>query len=85
MIFGYRCCDCEEEIGFGHEHTSLNKDKCPKCGGECETDYISGKSPTVSLDPISGDHIGATSKWEKNRAQKMAKEKKNMENHGTYD
>jgi hypothetical protein len=52
------------------------------CGGVAVR-YIS-KAPLFHLDPISGDHPGATRAWEKGREKQIAKEKKNMENHGTY-
>lgn len=85
MIFGWICDSCELEMGFGLKYNSPQEDSCPVCGSHCSTGYLDVKAPTFSLDPISGDHLIATAKWEKHRNKQMAKEKKNMENHGTYD
>jgi hypothetical protein len=56
---------------------------------DCECGAVANryldKLPLFHLDPISGDHLIATEKWVKGRERKMAKEKKNLENHGTYD
>lgn len=41
-------------------------------------------APRIGLDPISGDFPGATMAWERRREEKMAQERKNMANHGTY-
>ena len=71
-------------MGFGLEFKAPVDDKCPKCNSEVKTGYIDKDSPKFKLDPISGDFPGATRRWEKMREQKMAQEKKNMKNHGTY-
>lgn len=47
--------------------------ECPECG-QIATKNIC--APTIKLDHISGDHIGATLRWEKQRKQKMAQELK---------
>lgn len=55
------------------------------CGGEAGRHINKATMPRIELDPISGDHPGATDKWVKMRESKMKQEKKNLENHGTYD
>ena len=54
---------------------------CPVCGNECNRVIL--KAPCVSLDPISGDFVGATDKWIKHREQQMKKERHNQKEHGT--
>jgi ubiquitin C-terminal hydrolase len=39
--------------------------------------------PRIYLDPISGDHPSATSKWARQRAEKLAVERKTNANHGS--
>ena len=84
MNYEYKCtsCDC---IVTRQRHNSKVRDpvECPMCAGNCERHHST--APTIKLDPISGDHPGATAKWERMRNQKMAQEQKNMKNHGTYD
>jgi hypothetical protein len=41
-------------------------------------------APHTKLDPISGHFPGATMAWERKRDEKMAQERKNKANHGTY-
>lgn len=41
-------------------------------------------APRAQLEGITGSFPGAAMAWEKRRESHMKKEKKNMENHGTY-
>jgi hypothetical protein len=41
-------------------------------------------APRSALDPISGHFPGATMGWERKRDEKMAAERKTMDNHGEY-
>ena len=82
MIFGYRCLDCGEEFGFGLP-AKMTDNKCP-CGGECEPAYLDKHTIRFHLEPISGDFPGATRKWAKGRAQKIAKEKHAQKEHGDH-
>jgi len=83
MIYDYRCQSCSEIVTLVRKVAEVNDEVICKCGGGCEIVILA--SPVVKLDPISGDHPCATRKWEKMREQQMKREKKNMENHGTYN
>ena len=68
---------CEE----GHLQENLVSDEvtkltCEVCGKEARR-IIS--PPRINLEPFSGDHPSATSKWERNRAEKMKIERKRNE------
>lgn len=76
----YRCRECGKEEILERTMSDMSEVHC-SCGGECFS--VINSAPTVSLDPISGDFVGATDKWVKHREQKMKQEKKNLENHGT--
>ena len=52
---------------------------CEECDG-IATRIIS--PTTISLDPCSGQFPGATAKWNRMRAEKLALEKKTKANHG---
>jgi len=54
---------------------------CSRCGAVAER-IVS--APHTKLDPISGHFPGATMAWERKREEKMAQERKNKANHGTY-
>ena len=54
---------------------------CIRCNAVAER-VIS--APRARLDPISGHFPGATMAWERKREEKMAQERKNKANHGTY-
>ncbi len=42
-------------------------------------------APRVTLDGCSGDFPTAADAWERRRESHMRLERKNVENHGTYD
>jgi hypothetical protein len=68
---------CEEE----HLQERLVSDEvtklpCEVCGKE-SLRIIS--APRINLEPYSGTFIGATAKWERNRAEKMKQERKRNE------
>ena len=55
---------------------------------ECECGAMGKRlmaAPRAQLDGCSGDFPTASDAWEKRRESHMRLEKKNMENHGTYD
>lgn len=54
--------------------------QCGECG-EVATRIIS--PATISLDPCSGSFLGATAKWSRMRAEKLALERKTTANHGS--
>ena len=78
-MFEFRC-----ENGHTIERFEREEVRWVNCS-ECNTlaqRIIS--APRIGLDPISGDFPGATMAWERRREEKMAQERKNMANHGTY-
>ena len=57
----------------------VDKDKnpspvCPKCGEL--SNWVLVSAPKVNLDACSGDFPGATARWERVRAEKLAQERK---------
>lgn len=84
MLYDYKCVNCSSIVQRQRKVAEVyDPVECPRCGNNCTRAIL--KPPVISLDPISGDFVGATDKWVKHREQKMAKEKKNLENHGTYN
>lgn len=78
-LFEFRCEN-------GHTVERLEREEvrwvsCAECEALAER-IIS--APRIGLDPISGHFPGATMAWEKRREEKMAQERKNKSNHGTY-
>jgi hypothetical protein len=57
------------------------ENQCPHCEA---MGYRQIAAPRFSLDGMSGDFPTAADAWEKRRNSHMAKEQKNVENHGTY-
>lgn len=60
-------------------NSEATESKCRVCDKPAQRQI---SAPRVSLDPISGDFPGATMTWAKNREQRMAAERKAIENHG---
>jgi putative FmdB family regulatory protein len=83
MKYSYRCQDCNEVTEEERRLSEMNDPFHCKCGGEGKKIIVT--APTVHLDPISGDHIGATDRWVKGRERQMKKEEKCMKNHGSYN
>lgn len=71
LLFDFKC-----EQGHVHERMAThdtNELPCRECGKQAKKMI----SPVRSkLDPISGDFLGATVKWMKNREQKLKQERK---------
>lgn len=68
---------CEE----GHSQERLVSDEvtnlpCEVCGKDAVRQI---SAPRINLEPFSGNFIGATAKWERNRAEKMKQERKRNE------
>ena len=82
MKYSYECIECGEITTRVRKIADRNDPVQCQCGGECKKVIL--QAPVISLDPISGDFVGATDKWIKHREQKMKKEKHNMQEHGTY-
>jgi hypothetical protein len=55
---------------------------CPLCGKPAMRKI---PAPRSKLEGFSGDFPSAADKWEKRRESHMAKERRHMERHGTYD
>ena len=68
---------CEEN----HSQESLVSDEVTKLSCEiCGKDALRQISaPRINLEPFSGIYPSATSKWERNRAEKMKQERKRNE------
>jgi len=75
-IYEYVCKRCDDAFDALVRMDDRLVQPCPECG---EASDMKISAPTIGLDPISGDFPGATSKWERNRKQKMAQEAKNSE------
>ena len=82
MKYDYQCKNCHEIFEVQMKLADIDNEVFCDCGGVSKRVILS--PPTISLDPISGDFTGATQKWEKGRERKMAKERHNMKEHGTY-
>lgn len=70
----------------GHKHEALipaetRAVSCPICG---KTARRLLAAPRCQLEGITGAFPSASAAWEKRRESHMAKERKNMEKHGTY-
>ena len=73
-LFEFRCeAEHLQERLVSDEVTKL---PCEVCGKE-SLRIIS--APRINLEPYSGTFIGATAKWERNRAEKMKQERKRNE------
>lgn len=69
--FDFRCNnDHTAEYFVRHD---VKTTPCSTCGEPAER-LIS--TPSLGLDPLSGDFYGATRKWHKNREQKLKQERK---------
>jgi DNA-directed RNA polymerase subunit RPC12/RpoP len=79
----YKCKTCDTEFTKLFTTPEMQESVTCECGAEAHR--CINKPHRVELDPISGDHPGATDKWVKLRESKMRQEKKNLENHGTYE
>ena len=77
-LFDFRCNDSHITESFVDVETK--EVQCSECD-EIATRIIS--PTTIYLDPISGDYPSATSKWSKQRAEKLAVERKTKANHGS--
>ena len=82
MKYSFRCNECGKVTEVVRKLSEFEDPFQCECGGEGEKVILT--APVVSLDPISGDHIGATDRWVKGRERQMKKESHNLKEHGTY-
>jgi hypothetical protein len=81
-VFDFRCkYDHVTEHFLDHTPKDGDVQKC-ECG---EWAVKVPATPRAQLDGCSGHFPGAADKWERNREGHMARERKNQENHGSYD
>ena len=77
-VYDFRC-----PLGHITEHFVDAEIQEVQCHCECMAERLVSM-PRFKLDGCSGDFPTAADAWERKREQKMAQERKNMENHGTY-
>lgn len=80
LLYDFKCPN-------GHKREALVKENvrvvlCQQCS---QMAHRLIPAPRAMLDGCSGDFPTAADKWEKRRASHMAKERKNLKNHGTYE
>lgn len=73
-MFEFKCDENHLQVKLVSDE--VTKLTCEVCGKEAQR-IIS--PPRINLEPFSGDHPSATSKWERNRAEKMKIERKRNE------
>lgn len=78
-VFDFRC-----PLGHVTEHFVESHVVEVACHCECRAERQIA-APRIDLDGCSGHFPGAADKWERTRESHMRKERKNVENHGTYD
>jgi hypothetical protein len=77
-VYDFKC-----PLGHVTEHFVDSEIVEVQCHCECMAER-QVSAPRFELDGTSGDFPGAADKWERTRASHMAKEQKNMQEHGTY-
>ena len=77
-MFDFECKDSHITESFVDVDTK--EVQCSVCDGTA-TRILT--PPRIYLDPISGDHPSATAKWARQRAEKLAVEKRTKANHGS--
>lgn len=76
-MYDFKCEQNHQMESFVDE--TIKETTCDVCG-ETATRIIS--PTTIYLDPTSGLYPSATAKWARQRAEKLAVEKKTKANHG---
>jgi len=66
------CCE-DSHITERYRESECTTTECEVCGKDAVKIISAVRS---KLDPISGDFLGATRKWMKNRSQKLQQERK---------
>lgn len=81
---GRRMFDFECSLGHVHEalvDSEAREHECPQCQQPAQRKIA---APRPQLEGFSGAFPTAADQWVKRRESHMAKERKNMRNHGTY-
>jgi putative FmdB family regulatory protein len=84
-VFDFRCRRCDHVAEFFIDMATWREGDdvpCPKCHGPAGRQIA---APRAQLEGITGAFPGAADAWERRRASHMAKEQKNLAEHGTYD
>lgn len=81
-VYDYLCQNGHKTEHFIGACDDMERQTCPECG-EIATRCI--PAPRSQLEGISGAFPTAADKWEQRRESHMRKERRNMDNHGTYD
>lgn len=81
MKYDFKCKECSSIFEIEQRLVDYTGEADCECGGTAKRIILA--APTVHLDPISGDHIGATDRWAKGRERQMKKERHNLKEHGT--
>lgn len=76
-MYDFKCEQNHQFEAFVDE--TIKERQCDVCG-EVAPRIIS--PTTIYLDPVSGLYPSATAKWARQRAEKLAVEKKTKANHG---
>jgi putative FmdB family regulatory protein len=83
-VFDYKCraCGFINELFVNGPKDLVHDVACQNCAqGPLERQIA---APRFALDGCSGDFPTAADAWEKRRESHMRKERKNMEEHGSY-
>lgn len=84
-VYEYKCSRCG--TAFEHLRRMDERDNpvactASGCGGTCH--HILSL-PAILIDGTDPSWPTASGKWEKDREKRMAKERKNLDAHGTYN
>jgi hypothetical protein len=71
FMYEFRCDNGHTTEAF--RDSEIDEIDCPECDLKARKIISAVRS---ALDPISGDFLGATEKWARNRKQKMEQERK---------
>lgn len=90
QLFDFRCQVCDHVFEAWDNSDRTANPACPECGHKESKRQISTPRLDYSRMVTDGKHSSdgmttAIDKWEQGRREKMKIEKRNQENHGTYD
>lgn len=77
-VFDFECLSGHRSEHFVEYETAV---QCPQCD---QLALRQVAAPRTKLEPFSGAFPGAADKWVRDRESHMAKEARNLQNHGTY-